>query len=117
MQLIEDFIVAEKSEMDVEEQEKLSYMERNGSWIKAALGCLILATLPLIMPILGPGNEAQASAVESLSGVGMVLGIISLGYGLATAGTASARIFLLILIGLVSSSAFIFFISWWRALQ
>ncbi|CAM5362366.1 hypothetical protein SSTU70S_05622 [Stutzerimonas stutzeri] len=106
----------ERNAMEGKGQEVLSYMERNGGWIKAALGCLILAIAPLIMPVFDPAFAAEARAIGWLSGVGLVLGFLCLGYGLVKAGTASARVVLLVLMGLVAAAAVDVLLKWWSGL-
>lgn len=107
----------ERKAMSGETQSVLSYMERNGAWIKAAVCCLIIATAPMIMPIFDPAFTEQASAIGWLSGVGLLLGFFCLGYGLVKAGTASARVVLFVLMGLVAAAAAEVLLKWLGSLQ
>lgn len=103
----------ERKTMAGQESAVISYLERNGGWIKAFVGCLILATAPVVMQVFDPTLADQASAVGWLSVVGLVLGCFCLGYGLVKAGTASARVVLLVLIGLAVAAAVEVFLAWW----
>lgn len=106
----------ERNVTDEKGHEVISYLERNGTWIKALVGCLILATAPVFMQVFDPALAERASAVGWLSVVGLVLGCFCLGYGLVKAGTTSARVVLLVLIGLAVAAAVEVFLAWWGGL-
>lgn len=107
----------ERNVTDEKGQAVLSYLERNGAWIKAVIGCLILATAPGIMQVFDPGLSGAASALGWLTVVGLVLGFFCLGYGLVQAGTMSARIVLIVLMGLAVAAAVEAFLMWWGGMQ
>lgn len=107
----------EKKAMSVETQGVLSYMERNGAWIKAAVCCLIIASAPMMMPIFDPAFTEQASSIGWLSGVGLLMGSFCIAYGLVKAETASARVVLFLLEALVIAAAVEVFLKWLGSLQ
>lgn len=87
------------------ESQDTSYMDRNGGWIKAAAGCLILAVMPMVLERIDPGAFSSSPWLVWLTFIGLMLGSVSLGYGLWLARTVTARIafFSLIVLGTLAA--------------
>ena len=83
----------------------LGYVERNAAWIKAFMGCVMLAIAPSFMAIIDPGMMADMVWLQWLTVVGLLLGAVCLGFGLFKANTVSSRIFLIVLLALALAAA------------